>query len=38
MDHAITLKDVLIVGGGIVGVIAIIGGIFWFLSSIDFSH
>ena len=38
MDHAITLKDVLWVVGIGGGIFAVLGLLYWFVSSIDFSH
>ena len=38
MQHVITVKDVLEVSGVAVLIFAVIGGILWFISTIDFSH
>lgn len=38
MEHAVTVKDVLIASAVIGGPMIIIGLIFWFLSTIDLSH
>ena len=37
MGHVITVKDVLIVGGGAVAFFGVIGLFCWLLSSMDFS-
>lgn len=38
MQHAITVADVLKVGGGVLLIAAVVGGFFWVLSKMDFSH
>jgi hypothetical protein len=38
MSHVVTLGDLLWWGGGAVVILAVLGVVVWFLSSIDFSH
>lgn len=37
MDHAITVGDLLWIGGGAMALLIVVLGLIWFLSSLDFS-